>query len=70
MDGMGRRWPLGRNDEPCRSWLGHVIRKKKEGVQQGQMGFGPIGKGNKEFLYIFNSFQYLPTKYDSNSNFE
>jgi hypothetical protein len=45
-------------------------KEKKEGVQQGQMGFGPIGKGNKEFLYIFNSFQYLPTKYDSNSNFE
>jgi hypothetical protein len=41
-------------------------KEKKEGVQLGQLGFGPISQGNKEFLYIFNSFQYLPTKYDSN----
>jgi hypothetical protein len=66
---MGRRWPLGRDDGPCWSWLGHAIRKKRRG-SAGRLGFGPISKGNKEFLYIFNSFQYLPTKYDSNSNFE
>jgi hypothetical protein len=41
-------------------------KEKKEGVQLGQLGFSPISQGNKEFLYIFNSFQYLPTKYDSN----
>jgi hypothetical protein len=66
---MGRRWPLGHDDEPCWSWLGRAIRKK-DGVQLGGLGSGPISQGNKEFLYIFNSFHYLPTKYDSNSNFK
>jgi hypothetical protein len=36
--------------------LAGACDKKKEWVQLGQLGFDPISLGNKEFLYIFNSF--------------
>jgi hypothetical protein len=55
-------------------WLGCVTtrwaasRATRERGRVGPLGFGRIVQGNMEFLYIFNSFQYLPPKYDSNSN--